>query len=190
VLDAVERVFLERGLKPVRIGDLAAEARSSRSTLYELAPNKEELFLLVLDRIMRRIARQGIEAAEGKRDPAAAIKAVLTSGALSMAPLGATFMDAVQSYPPAQWLFDHHIAESRKALERMVQKAIDGGRFRRVHVPIVAEGLFVATLRFIDPDFVRSTGITSSKAMGEFFDVLARGLAVPGEVPRTSGRVY
>jgi hypothetical protein len=52
-----------------------------------------------------------------------------------------------------------------------------------VHVPIVAEGLFVATLRFIDPDFVRSTGITSSKAMGEFFDVLARGLAVPGEAP-------
>ena len=46
ILDVVEQVFLRNGIRAVRIGELAAEASCSRSTLHELAPSKEDLLLL------------------------------------------------------------------------------------------------------------------------------------------------
>jgi len=96
VLDTVEAVFLREGLRPVRIGRLAEEARCSRSTLYELAPSKEELFLLVLDRMIRRTRRQSAEAIDRERDPEARLKVALSSTALSFAPITTTFIEAVR----------------------------------------------------------------------------------------------
>lgn len=175
----IEAVFLREGLRSIRIGQLAAEARCSRSTLYELAPSKEELLLLVLDRIMRRIERRGSDAIKRQREPVEQIRAMFDSGALDFAPLGATFMEAVQDYPPARWLFDQHLQSARSVLEGLIEDAISLRQFCPVNARVVAEALFVAVLRFTDPEFVRSAGVSSSAALSEFFDILINGLSVP-----------
>jgi len=174
----IEAAFLREGLRPIRIGQLAAEARCSRSTLYELAPSKEELLLLVLERIMRRIERRGSDAIQRQREPVEQIRAMFNSGALDFAPLGATFMEAVQDYPPARWLFEEHLESARNVLEGLIEDAINRRQFRPVNAGVIAEGLFVAVLRFTDPAFVRSAGITSSAALSEFFDALINGLTL------------
>src|SRR5262249_30866426 len=84
VLDGVERVFVEKGIRGVRIGDLATAASCSRSTLYELAESKEDLLLLVLDRMMRRIMRRGAEAIARASEPVDRVKAMVASGALDL----------------------------------------------------------------------------------------------------------
>ena len=176
VLDVVEAVFLRDGISAVRIGELAAEASCSRSTLYELAPSKEELLLIVLDRMMRRIMRRGAHAIEQQSDPVERIRAMLTSGALDFGPLGPKFMDAVQEYPPARLLFDRRIADGRDVLENLIREAGESGHVRPVHARILADALFVVVLRFTDPQFVRSAGVSTSAALSEFFDVLIDGL--------------
>lgn len=75
VLDVVETVFVREGIDAVRIGELAAAASCSRSTLYELAPSMEALLLLVLDRMMRRIMGRGAQAIEVAADPVARVRA-------------------------------------------------------------------------------------------------------------------
>jgi AcrR family transcriptional regulator len=179
VLDVIEAVFLRDGIRSVRIGQLASEARCSRSTLYELAPSKEELLLLVLDRLMRRIARRGSEAIKRQRRPVDQIRAIFDSGALDFAPLGATFMQAVQDYRPARWLFDRHIEAARAVLEDLIRDAINARQFRPVNARVAAEALFVVVLRFTDPEFVRSAGVSSSSALSEFFDLMINGLRAP-----------
>jgi AcrR family transcriptional regulator len=176
VLDVVEAVFVREGIRAVRIGQLASEASCSRSTLYELAPSKEDLLLLVLDRMMRRIMRHGARAIDRAADPLDRVQAMLTSGALGFEALGPRFLDAVRQHPPARLLFDRRIGEGRDALEMLIEDAARTGHFRPVNAAVVAEAMFAVVLRFTDPDFVRSTKVSSNTGLAELVDVLLDGL--------------
>jgi AcrR family transcriptional regulator len=176
VLDVVEAVFLREGIRGLRMGQLAAEASCSRSTLYELAPSKEDLLLLVLDRMMRRIMRRGAEAIARAEDPVEKIRAMMTSGALDFGAFGPRFLEAIQDHAPARMLFDRRIAEGLDVLEHLIDDAIRTGHFRSVNASIIAEAIFVVVLRFTQPDPVRSTDTSPAAKLAELIDVLLDGL--------------
>lgn len=176
VLNVVEAVFLREGIRGVRIGELAAAACCSRSTLYELAPSKEDLLLLVLDRMMRRIMRRGAKAIDEAADPTDRVRAMMTSGVLDLAALGPRFMEAVRQHPPARLLFDRRIGEGRDALESLIEDAVEAGEFRRVNAAVVADALIAVVQRFTDPAFARSIKVGSTSALTELIEVLLEGL--------------
>ncbi len=178
----VEAVFLRDGIKAVRIGELAAEASCSRSTLYELAPSKEGLFLLVLDRMLWRIMERGARAIEEASDPVDRVRAMMTSGALDLGALGPHFLEAIRRHPPARMLFDRRIADGCATLEWLIEQAIDAGQLRPVNVPLVAEAMITVVLRFTDPEFVRSRGAHSLSGLAELVDIFLDGIR-----PRTPG---
>src|SRR5258708_4201163 len=175
VLDVVEAVFLRDGIRAVRIGELAAEASCSRSTLYELAPSKEGLLLLVLDRMMRRIMQRGARAIEQAADPVDRVRAMMTSGALDLAALGPRFLEAIRRHPPARLLFDRRVADGRETLEQLIEEAVNAGRFRPVNVPVVAEAIVAVVLHFTDPEFVRLRR-NSASGLAELVDIFLDGL--------------
>jgi len=179
VLDVVEAVFLREGVDGVRIGELAAEASCSRSTLYELAPTREALLLLVLDRVLRRSMRRGAEAIEAAADPVDRVRAMLASGALDFAALGPQFLEAVREHPPSQRLFDRRLAEGRDALQGLIADAVDQGLFRPVKPRIVAEAIIGIVMRFTDPKADRSSEPTSAADLADMVDVFVEGLRAP-----------
>jgi AcrR family transcriptional regulator len=176
VLDVAETVFLRDGLHDFRIGALAAEASCSRSTLYELAPSKEELLLLVLDRMLRRIMRHGAESIERADDPAGRVEAMLTSGALDFAALGPQFLDAVRGDAPARDLFERRIAESQEILEGLIAGAVAAGQFRDVDPAIAADAIMAIVLHFSDPHASRAHVHGSTSRLAELIDVFLDGL--------------
>jgi AcrR family transcriptional regulator len=180
VLDAVEAVFVREGIDAVRIGQLAAEASCSRSTLYELAPSKEALLLLVLDRMLRRIMRRGGEAIERAKDPVGRVRAMLRSGALDFAALGPRFLEAVRQHPPARLLLDRRIAEGRDTLEWLIEDAVASGAFRPVDSAVVAEAIIAVLVRFTDPQVSRSPRLGSPAALAEMVDVVLDGVRARG----------
>ncbi len=181
VLDVVEAVFLRDGIKAVRIGELAAEASCSRSTLYQLAASKEDLLLLVLDRMLRRIMQRGTQAIEEATDPVDRVRAMMTSGALDLGAFGPRFLEAIRRHPPARLLFDRRIADGCATLEQLIEQAISAGQLRPVNVPVVAEAMITVVLRFTDPEFVRSRGATFTSGLAELVDIFLDGLR-----PRTA----
>ena len=176
VLDTIEAIFRREGTRGVRMGDLAAEAHCSRSTLYEIAPSKEDLFLLVIDRMMRRISLRGAAAMAVETTNVGRMRAMLTSGALDFAALEARLLDAIRSDPPARMLRDHWVAVGRDALEDLVDRAITEKEIRPVSARVVAEMMFASVLRFTDPDFKRATKVEAPDALAGMVDVLLNGL--------------
>ncbi len=69
ILDAVEEIFQKEGFRRVTIGELSTRLRCSRRAFYELAGTKEEVFLLVLKRLLARIRQDGEEAVDSHSQP-------------------------------------------------------------------------------------------------------------------------
>jgi AcrR family transcriptional regulator len=158
------------------MGELAEEACCSRSTLYELAPSKEDLLLLVLDRMMRRITKRGADAIASANDPVEKIRAMLTSGALDLTALGPHFLDAVRQHPPARLLFDRWVEAGLEVLQELIEDAVRTRDFRPVSANVIAEAIFAVLMRFTDPSFARSTKVSATAGLGELVDVLLDGL--------------
>ena len=61
VLDDLESLFLRDGFSGFSVRELAAHVGCSRRTLYELAPSKDELVLIVFDRFLHRVGRAALD---------------------------------------------------------------------------------------------------------------------------------
>lgn len=178
----VESVFLRDGIRGVRIGELAAQASCSRSTLYELAPSKEDLLLLVLDRMMRRIMRRGARAIAEAADPVDRVRALMNSGALDLAELGPRFVEAIRRHAPARLLFERRMADGRQTLERLIEEAVSAGQFRPVNAQVVAEAMIAVLLRLTDPEYVLARRANPSRELAELVEVFLDGVR-----PRPAG---
>ena len=176
MLDVVEAVFLREGIRGMRIGEIAAEAACSRSTLYELAPSKEDLLLLVLDRVLRRILRHGAEAIERATDPVERVRALMMTGALEFAALGPQFLEDVGQHAPSRRLFERRLGEGRDALAALIGAAVDEGVFRPVDAAVVAEAIIAVVMWFAYPQFARAGRPASTTDLAQLVDVYIEGL--------------
>jgi len=69
ILDAAEKVFVERGVSAAGMAEIAEAAGCARGTLYRYFPTRHALHLAYVDRETRRIVRHVAEAVAGIDDP-------------------------------------------------------------------------------------------------------------------------
>lgn len=176
ILDQLESIFLHEGFRALTVGSLAARLRCSRSTLYALASTKEELFLRVQDRILRRIGREARNRAYACEEPGDRVEAFLEGTISSLRPIGTAFLDDVFSYEPARQLFDAHQRGAMRTLRGLIEAGIEAGAFKGVDPGVAAAALDAAVQRVRDPQFLRDAGLGPSEAFDQVSQLLRHGL--------------
>ncbi|MCY4344691.1 MAG: TetR/AcrR family transcriptional regulator [Gammaproteobacteria bacterium] len=174
----METIFLREGFRGLTIDSLAKRLRCSNRTLYEIAPSKEEMFLVVLDRWLERIRHLGQEGAMAQSDPIKRVEAFLEPGVTETREASAAFVEDVRFYLPAKQMLGRHQEERMKVLESMVSEGIRQGSFREVHAYLVSEVLLSAVTRIDEIDFQSRAGLTFSEAFGELYDLFLHGLVI------------
>jgi len=179
VIDGLEAIFLREGFRRVSVGELAARLHCSRQTLYALAPSKEELFLLVLDQLLARIRRLGLEAAAARGDVRERIVACVEPGVSELREASRAFFADVAGFPRAKRRLDLHQAARRGDISRLLEDGIRAGAFRGVHPHLAAEIILAAVRRAMEPAFLLEAGLLPSDAIAEAEDLLLYGLLHP-----------
>jgi AcrR family transcriptional regulator len=176
VLDALEMIFQKRGFREVTIGELAGRLQCSRRVFYEIASTKEGLFLLVLDRLLRRVRRLGDEALN-LADPADRFARFLEPGFTQRPHAGTAFFADIDSLPAARRLLERHQRERVEGVRQILEDGVRVRRFREVHPFLVSEAARLMALRIKDPTFLASAGLSASQAFEEFAGILLHGLS-------------
>src|ERR1700747_297926 len=76
IIDAAERLFLERGFGAVSMDELAAAARVARRTLYNQFASKEEIFREMLQRVSGQLENAFPPGIETQGDVEAVLRSV------------------------------------------------------------------------------------------------------------------
>jgi AcrR family transcriptional regulator len=179
ILDDLEAIFRTEGFRELTVGDLATRLHCSRSTLYAIAPTKEEIFLLVQDRLMRRTGEEGEARETGHERPGDRIAAYLEGTVAYFAEVQTAFMDDVMSYAPARSLYDAHQQAFVEHLRALVEEGIAAGEFAGVDPLLAATALDAAMVRTRDPEFLREHGLTASEAFDQVLKLFRYGLERP-----------
>lgn len=124
ILDALEAWVLRGGLADATMAETARQIGCSLRTLYGIAPAKDELVLIVLDRRLHRIGREAISALESDASPLSRLRAYLRATNLAVQPTTASFAREYVRVPGARELNESHadyiVAITRELLDEAV----------------------------------------------------------------------
>ena len=182
ILDQLESVFLTEGFASVTVAQLAASVGCSRRTLYELAPSKDALVLIVLDRFLHRVGRTALNTVDAEQPIAEQLRSYI-NGALELQRLTAAFADDLADDPAARRLLDRHFRYVMSVSESLIERGIEAGEFRDVSPGVAAGMLAGSGLYFSQPGILDDVGMTRDEASHEMTDIVLRSLLHPETQP-------
>jgi AcrR family transcriptional regulator len=175
VLDELEGLFLQEGFSGFSVRELAAHVGCSRRTLYELAPSKDDLVLLVFDRFLHRVGRAALESIDDDQPYADQIRAYFLGG-LELQRISYVFGEDLADEPGARRLFDRHYGYVMAVVEQLVRAGISAGEFRVVP-PVVVAGMLAGSAQFFgQPDVQVVTELDLEHAVDALLDLVVRAI--------------
>lgn len=175
VLDQLERLFLSQGFAAFTVRELASGVGCSRRTLYELAPSKDELVLVVLDRFLHRIGREALTEID-EADPIIDQIRRYIAGGFELQRLATVLAEDLADDPAARRLLDRHFRYVMTVVERLVTEGIEKGELRDVTPSVVAGAIAGSSLYLTQPEVTADIGLDKSKASEEMLDYLLASL--------------
>lgn len=177
LLDELQRIFFDEGFAHLSVSDITSRLRISRSTFYELAPSKEELVELVIDRMFRHMGKRAREALEGAVDPADQVAAYLGAGTAAVRSGSPQFICDMEGNPRTREIYDRHLATGMKVLSGLIEEGTRSGRFRAVPSGLVMQITDAAHMRLRDPAVLDKLAMSHAEAISGLTDVLLNGIA-------------
>lgn len=176
--DAIIDIVLAEGFADVQMADLAARLSCSKSTLYAIAPSKEQLLVSIVRTFFRR-ATERVEAAVDPAAPAAErIGAYLNAVAVELAPASPRFFADLERFAPAGDIYRQNTQIAATRVQDLVLEASPGmdpqflGAVARLMMESIHRG-----------DVARATGLDDSAAYRALADLVLAGVS---RVPTTS----
>jgi len=176
VLDAIEAIFVERGFASFTISDLAGQVGCSRRTIYELAPSKDQLVLMVLDRLLHQKGRRALDAIDLDAPIAEQIRSYLAGGVEFG--WAHRFSDDLADDAPARRLVDHHYRFVMTVVKRLLDLGVERGELRPVDTEVTAATLTGASLFISEPDMLDRFAMPSSAVVAQIVDLIVPPLTV------------
>ncbi|GAB2482848.1 TetR/AcrR family transcriptional regulator [Jatrophihabitans fulvus] len=177
IRDALTTLFLERGFRGLDLDAMAAYAKCSKSTLYELAESKDHLVTTCVEFYFRRAGRHVEAAVASEPDPAQRIRTYLMSVADQLSLASTQFLSDVASRATTRGSYERHTAFAATRVRELVDAA-SGGRSRDGRGGNRAQFLgevAAATMDAIERGGVSDrTGLTHAQAYAELADVLVQ----------------
>jgi AcrR family transcriptional regulator len=179
LLDRLEEIFLREGFRRITIGELATRLRCSRRSLYELAAGKNDLFVLVLDRLLRRIDAAGRVAAAQAASYEEKVTAFIEPGIAELRGASAAFFADIAGLTAARDRLAAHQESRMLQLEKIFAAGIRAKAFRKVHAAVAARAMVAAYRAVTDAKFLVGVDVTSTDAVRETENLFLRGLLHP-----------
>ena len=125
ILDGLVEIFLAEGFLAFSLDDLAARLQCSKSTLYGVAPSKEQVTTAVVRTFFREATARVDERAEAVRDPVARIGAYLHAISEELTPASSWFFADVNAFAPAREIYARNTSIAAGRVQQMVTAAAE-----------------------------------------------------------------
>jgi AcrR family transcriptional regulator len=169
--DAIIEIVLAEGFLDLQMSDLAARLNCSKSTLYAIAPSKEQLLVT----IVRTFFRRATEHVESAVDPAAPavdrIGAYLNAVSVELAPASPAFFADLERFAPAGDIYRQNTQIAATRVQELVLEAAPG--IDPTFLGVVARLLMESIHR---GDISRATGLDDSAAYRALAELILAGI--------------
>jgi AcrR family transcriptional regulator len=177
ILDALEALAVQDGFAELTMAQLAARVNCSLRTLYALAPRKDALLLMVIDRRLHRIGRAAMAAIEPEMDALTALRAYLEAATIAVAPTTEAFARKLATVPGAEELTRAHANFVTAVTERLLARAVAEQQIEPVDTGALALVLGGMGVFFSRPAVLPRLQASPKATSDAILAIVLRGLA-------------
>jgi AcrR family transcriptional regulator len=175
LLDQMERLFAG-GFATLTMSELAARLNCSLRTLYALAPSRDELVLVVVDRNLWRVGRAARQAVDEDLEPLDAVRAYLEAATVAVSGWTEAFARDLAAVPAAQELEAGHNEYLFDVTRTLLDLAVERGEVADVDTAAIARVLAGLGRFFSRPQVISTLESSPKEAADEVVDLVLRGL--------------
>lgn len=178
LLDNLEALFGGDGFAQYSMADLAKQLRCSLNTLYALAPSRDELVLLVVDRHLRNVGRTASESVHIDMSPLESLRTFHAAASVAIGDWSTAFARDIRRVASAQRVADGHERYVVEISAALLEDAVDAGEIRAVNTTAFAHAIGHLGAVFTQSDTIARLSGTPKEALDEVMDVLIAGLRI------------
>jgi AcrR family transcriptional regulator len=175
LLDELTAVF-DDGFAHLTMADLAARLGCSLRSLYQLAPSRDELLLVVVDRNLWRVGRAAQQVIVPGGSPIATVSAYLKAAHDAVSRTTDRFARDMASLPAAVELQRGHENYLVDVTTRLLDLAVGTGEIADIDTRVVARAAASMGRLLAQPDALGQTSSDPKKAADLIVDLLLHGL--------------
>ncbi len=175
ILDELGAVF-DDGFVHMTMADLAKQMNCSLRTLYGLAPSRDELVLLVVDRNLWRIGRAAIAAIDPTQAPLDVIRAYLRAANMAVANTTQAFARDCDSVVATRELNESHLDYLIAITRSMLDLAAERGEIAIADTAAVARVIAAVGTEFARAEILPTLKTSPKEAADEMVDIILSGL--------------
>lgn len=169
-------VLFHAGFIHLTMADLAAKVGCSLRTLYGLAPSRDELVLVVVDRNLWRIGRTAMAAIDAAMPPLVALRAYLQAANVAVVHTTEAFARDTAETMAGSGLERSHNAYLVDVTACLLQMAKEQGEIGDIDVVAAANVVAGLGQTFASADMIPLIRSTPTAAANEVLDLLLAGL--------------
>jgi AcrR family transcriptional regulator len=177
LLDRLVALMAAEGFSHLTLDDLAERLRCSKTTLYALAPTKQELVV----EVVKQYFRAAVPAVEARvaaaPDPARRVVAYLDAVGEYLRPLSHAFLDDLSSFAPAAAVYRANTAAAASRIRELIAEGVAAGAFRPVHAAFVGEIAAVAMFEIQRGEMFARLEMTDAEAYAELASLVVHALS-------------
>lgn len=180
LLDELERLFLAEGFVQFTLDDLASKMHCSKSTLYALAPSKEQLAVRVVAHFFKGAAELLEARVAEVTDARETIRVYLEGISEYLRRASPAFMRDINDFAPARDAYELNSRAAAARIRSFIARGVEDGVFRDVHAKLIAEMAGVLIEGIQSGVVGARTGVTDAQAFTALSELLLGGLASRG----------
>ncbi|WJJ14450.1 TetR/AcrR family transcriptional regulator (plasmid) [Prescottella equi] len=176
ILDGLQRSILAEGFRSLRLTNVTKELGTSYATLYQIAPSKDELVALVIERWYQRAIDAAVQRLHEAHDPVARMQVWTDFGVEGVGRTSRVFWLDVNAHNAIRGLvatYSHYYVE---VLRDILDHGIELGTFRPVNTELLAAVWETAATKLADSDLQRDEPRDLRQLSADWVDLILNGL--------------
>jgi AcrR family transcriptional regulator len=175
LLDELGTMF-DGGFADLTMAEIASQLNCSMRTLYAIAPSRDELVMIVVDRNLWRVGRSAQNAIDSDMAPLDALRAYLQAANVAVSRTTEAFARDLAAVPAGQRLSEEHNAYLFAVTRQLLDLAVERGDIAPVDTAAVARVMSGLGGDFAKPQVLPMLLTSPKEAADGVLDLLLRGL--------------
>ena len=177
ILDQLGRIF-DNGFADLTMAEIATACGCSLRTLYGLAPSRDELVMMVVDRNLWRVGRSASESIAADMAPLDAVRAYLRATSVAVAVITAAFSRDLAAIPAAHRLSKQHADYLVAVTRSLLDLAVEQGDIADVDTSALAEVMAGLAPYLSRPEVLPTLRTPPKEAADTVLEIILRGLSL------------
>ena len=175
VIDKLE-LMLEKGIPDHTMSELAAKLKVSLRTLYEIAPSKDHLIRLTVNRILIRLGKEAIATITDIKSPIDKLKKYLLHANQAVGPKFKVYLQNLNDNDKSKKMIDYHEDYITSFTKELLDEAIAQKEIKKIDTQALA-----LLLGGIGRDFAKDTNVkklsdTPEKSANSITEIILNGI--------------